>query len=422
MEKIIVYPYFAGVDTKNDKEFNAPVKNISLDNLIINEKYKTDNVFKTVEKKKYLDKMEKNIDDLPPILVIKHPLISNKYSILDGHHRFQLFKKLRKNTIPAMVIDYKNIFLAKKEYGAKNNTATRLDKIVEKDFDLKKYFNTESNQEEIVKEDITEKWSEKYKRSIDCNNPKGFSQRAHCEGKKKKATNENKLKGGLSDNLTLDDIAEKHNVNVENLKIEFNKGLKIEMEHTSNKKIAKEIAMDHLVEDPKYYSKLKKIESNESMGADSAGAFEGPAFGSKTILKRNIHKLHNFSESEEEVIEATDASSSGSYDVPLFGGTKGRKNPLSIGGPESIKSSRAVKDKKFPKWGGPGGVFIKIKEKCKKYPYCNQGDINAIELLEMTELTEPIKNISKLRGIPYKDLEDIVINEIKQIFINYECK
>lgn len=33
---------------------------------------------------------------------------------------------------------------------------------------------------------IDEKWSKKYKRSIDCNNPKGFSQRAHCAGRKKK--------------------------------------------------------------------------------------------------------------------------------------------------------------------------------------------------------------------------------------------
>ncbi len=30
-----------------------------------------------------------------------------------------------------------------------------------------------------------EDWSEKYKNSIDCNNPKGFSQKAHCQGKKK---------------------------------------------------------------------------------------------------------------------------------------------------------------------------------------------------------------------------------------------
>lgn len=32
---------------------------------------------------------------------------------------------------------------------------------------------------------LREKWSAKYKRSINCNNPKGFSQRAHCQGRKK---------------------------------------------------------------------------------------------------------------------------------------------------------------------------------------------------------------------------------------------
>jgi hypothetical protein len=36
------------------------------------------------------------------------------------------------------------------------------------------------------KEEVTEKWSEKYKKSINCNNPKGFSQRAHCQGRKKR--------------------------------------------------------------------------------------------------------------------------------------------------------------------------------------------------------------------------------------------
>lgn len=33
---------------------------------------------------------------------------------------------------------------------------------------------------------MAEAWSEKYKRSINCNRPKGFSQRAHCQGRKKK--------------------------------------------------------------------------------------------------------------------------------------------------------------------------------------------------------------------------------------------
>lgn len=36
------------------------------------------------------------------------------------------------------------------------------------------------------KEIVKEKWSQKYKSSINCANPKGFSQRAHCAGKKKK--------------------------------------------------------------------------------------------------------------------------------------------------------------------------------------------------------------------------------------------
>jgi len=32
---------------------------------------------------------------------------------------------------------------------------------------------------------VSEKWSEKYKRSINCARPRGFSQRAHCAGRKK---------------------------------------------------------------------------------------------------------------------------------------------------------------------------------------------------------------------------------------------
>jgi len=38
----------------------------------------------------------------------------------------------------------------------------------------------------MTKQQIIEKWTQKYKKSIDCSNPKGFSQRAHCQGRKKK--------------------------------------------------------------------------------------------------------------------------------------------------------------------------------------------------------------------------------------------
>ena len=36
-----------------------------------------------------------------------------------------------------------------------------------------------------INEVITESWSQKYKSSINCSHPKGFSQKAHCAGKKK---------------------------------------------------------------------------------------------------------------------------------------------------------------------------------------------------------------------------------------------
>lgn len=41
-------------------------------------------------------------------------------------------------------------------------------------------------QQQPTNEDyVEEKWSQKYKRSIDCSHPRGFSQRAHCAGRKK---------------------------------------------------------------------------------------------------------------------------------------------------------------------------------------------------------------------------------------------
>jgi len=39
--------------------------------------------------------------------------------------------------------------------------------------------------EDVHVDVVEEKWSKKYKKSIDCNNPKGFSQKAHCKGKLK---------------------------------------------------------------------------------------------------------------------------------------------------------------------------------------------------------------------------------------------
>ena len=47
-----------------------------------------------------------------------------------------------------------------------------------------------------MQEPVEEKWSAKYKRSINCNNPKGFSQKAHCAGRKKKESVEENFADG----------------------------------------------------------------------------------------------------------------------------------------------------------------------------------------------------------------------------------
>ena len=62
-----------------------------------------------------------------------------------------------------------------------------------------------------------------------------------------------KLKGGLADKKKPSDFDSKQ------LRI----GTNVEMEHTKDRQIAKEIAKDHLSEDPNYYEKIKKIEKTK---------------------------------------------------------------------------------------------------------------------------------------------------------------
>lgn len=65
-----------------------------------------------------------------------------------------------------------------------------------------------------------------------------------------------KLIGGLADGQSLLSIAEIHGVGLDDLTKEAEMGITVEMEHTDDKQKAFEIVRDHLVEDPKYYTKL----------------------------------------------------------------------------------------------------------------------------------------------------------------------
>lgn len=185
----------------------------------------------------------------------------------------------------------------------------------------------------------------------------------------KEETKEDKLKGGLSDTLSIFDLAMKHASDksvfkqspervrkmLTHLTKQLDKGIKVEMEHTDDRQTAKEIAMDHLAEDPNYYTKLKRIEEAKKV----------------------------------EATEATTTASTGAYSTPAFI-AKGSKNWR--GGKKPIYK---------------GGKFVKIKKKCLTFPYCNQG-AGAIDLSEMVDSKEIISNVSKRLGLSEEHVLDIL--------------
>ena len=256
-----------------------------------------------------------------------------------------------------------------------------------------------------TKEKLEEKWSQKYKNSIDCKNPKGFSQKAYCQGKKKKEVSElfiftpEKLKGGKSSGKTFEDLVRKNLKHgtpygeVESkLKKQLNKGIKVELEHTNNKSIAKEIALDHLFEDPKYYDKLKKIEGKEATGSGAAGGFVGPVgFDPNSgFVKRSFKEKPK----KVETKEATGSGSSGSYVTPAAWAKSMNKKDW------RGKSKTQI----------PGGQFVQVKKKCKTFPYCNQGDIKALKLSEQKNVLD---NIIKKMSYKYNISENEVIKILK---------
>lgn len=76
----------------------------------------------------------------------------------------------------------------------------------------------------------------------------------------------NKLKGGAGDNTPSDKI----NPN------QLSLGVQIEMEHSNDPEIAKEIAMDHLTEDPEYYTKLIKAGLAKEFQPSCSSGFGDP--------------------------------------------------------------------------------------------------------------------------------------------------
>lgn len=190
--------------------------------------------------------------------------------------------------------------------------------------------------------------------------------------KRKIKEREERIKGGLADGMSLEDLAKHHDTDVQTIIEKMEEGVNVEMEHTSEMLVAFEIAMDHIYEDLDYYNKLEKIESKE----------------------------------------ATSSASVGVYDAPIGGG---RKDPLQIDTPKSVYGKlRSVKDPNFPKYGGKGGKYVKIKDKCKKFPYCNQGDIKALEFFENNLVKEAIKQVSKKYKLDETFIKSIIKDNLRK--------
>jgi len=290
---------------------------------------------------------------------------------------------------------------------------------------------------------------------------------------------EEKVMGGKADDMSVEDLADKHNVDVRDIEKEIEVGVRIEMEHTDDKEIAREIAMDHIFEFPDYYTdpnygliavedikgenkklvrvskddinRLEKerklstddfdlsyrenieedLDSNrisdmlrnkrkkENSRRESPREFE--QLRRVRNEKPNFEDLYIDLDSEEEIEEATGASSSGAFVAPLGGKTirrtfkkseipelvggvpKGGMNKP-IGNMYSFNEEKEVLEEEeeldeatsvgsvggqyvTPKFWAkgkgnwrnrvkkayPGGKFVNIKKKCKTYPYCDQG-------------------------------------------------
>ena len=70
--------------------------------------------------------------------------------------------------------------------------------------------------------------------------------------------------GKLARGMSLSEVAAVHKLTADDLKAELKIGIETEMEHTDKPEYARAIALDHLYEDPKYYTKLKKMEGIDS--------------------------------------------------------------------------------------------------------------------------------------------------------------
>ena len=118
---------------------------------------------------------------------------------------------------------------------------------------------------------------------------------------------------------------------------------------------------------------------------------------------RKIKRQQDGEITKTETKEATGSGSSGSYETPAAWAKSGSK-----------KNWRGAKKTQLP-----GGKFVEVKKKCQKFPYCNQGDIKALNIFENDKLKQVIKNISKKHNINESVIKNILRYEL-DVFRKYK--
>jgi hypothetical protein len=160
----------------------------------------------------------------------------------------------------------------------------------------------------------------------------------------------------------------------------------------------------HAINNDPFVNKRKhKIETKEATGSGSSGGFSGPiAFKDSDFVRRSFKETPKLKEETTEKVEATEATGSGS-----------------VGGYSS--PSMWAKSTKKKDWGPsrktqiPGGNFVSVKKKCSKFPYCNKGDINALNISKNESVKEAIKNVAKKLNISESTIMTILEYEYEKI-------
>jgi hypothetical protein len=153
----------------------------------------------------------------------------------------------------------------------------------------------------------------------------------------------------------LNAIAKKHKVSIESLEKQLQKGIKIEMEHTSDIGEAETIALHHLDEIPDYYSRLHKMEKGAELNEDLRDWLKDGVGGGG---------WDRYNSEGERVGKCGDAKEGDPYSACL---SKEKANKLGKEGIASfVKRKRDAQDKAGydEKGEGPKGrkpVFVKTK-------------------------------------------------------------